>query len=142
NTSNSKKATPIPKKATLKTKKPPKKPAIHDAIDKTAGHLKKDNYLVIIKWLKIERNYNSCSGTAINLTPHQMKDQFNTYTDKYKKVHTKFILAGFGLTNEDQKAGISTINEKLESMLMHNLKTKLQNLPLLSLLEMKLEAVT
>ncbi|KNZ47681.1 hypothetical protein VP01_6223g1 [Puccinia sorghi] len=45
-----------------------------------------------------------------------MKDQFNTYKDNYKKVHTKSISTGFGLTNEDQKAGISTINENLESM--------------------------
>ncbi|KNZ48633.1 hypothetical protein VP01_5525g1 [Puccinia sorghi] len=28
-----------------------------------------------------------------------MKDQFNTYNDKYKKVHTKSISMGFGLTN-------------------------------------------
>ncbi|KNZ56398.1 uncharacterized protein VP01_2412g3 [Puccinia sorghi] len=32
--------------------------------DDTADHLKKDNYLVIIKWLKIEQNYNSCFGTG------------------------------------------------------------------------------
>ncbi|KNZ45061.1 hypothetical protein VP01_8523g1, partial [Puccinia sorghi] len=30
-----------------------------DATDKTAGHLKKDDHFVIIKWLKIEWNYNS-----------------------------------------------------------------------------------
>ncbi|KNZ45127.1 hypothetical protein VP01_8460g1, partial [Puccinia sorghi] len=69
---------------------------------------------------------------------------------------------GFGL-NEDQKAGISTINKKLEIMcpqyhamkevmggrafinpwfrLMHKLTTKWKHYPLLSLLEMKLEAV-
>ncbi|KNZ56575.1 hypothetical protein VP01_2372g1 [Puccinia sorghi] len=35
---------------------------------------------------------------------------------KYKKVHTKSISTGFGLTGEDQNVGISTINEKLESM--------------------------
>ncbi|KNZ48421.1 uncharacterized protein VP01_5682g1, partial [Puccinia sorghi] len=92
--------------------------------DKTEGHLKKEDYLVIIKWLKIERNYNSCFGTGkapavghpakgkingfemmainlrnqspskINLTPHQMKYQFNTYKDKYKKVHTKSRATG------------------------------------------------
>ncbi|KNZ54757.1 uncharacterized protein VP01_2862g2, partial [Puccinia sorghi] len=32
--------------------------------DKTAGHLKKEDYLVIIKWLKIEWNYDSCFGTG------------------------------------------------------------------------------
>ncbi|KNZ63653.1 uncharacterized protein VP01_1117g3 [Puccinia sorghi] len=35
-----------------------------DATDKTSVHLKKDNYLVIIIWLKIEQNYNSCFGTG------------------------------------------------------------------------------
>ncbi|KNZ62486.1 hypothetical protein VP01_1264g2 [Puccinia sorghi] len=79
--------------------------------------------LLIIKWLNIKRNYDSCFGTgkapAINLNPCKMKDQFNTYKDKYKKVHTKSISTGFGLTNEDQKVGISTINEKLESMFPH-----------------------
>ncbi|KNZ57844.1 uncharacterized protein VP01_205g4, partial [Puccinia sorghi] len=71
---------------------------------KETGHLKKLHYLVIIKWLKIEQNYNSCFGkrkapavgrpakgkingfemmainlrnqspSKINLTPHKMKD--------------------------------------------------------------------
>ncbi|KNZ48142.1 hypothetical protein VP01_5882g1 [Puccinia sorghi] len=36
-----------------------------------------------------------------------------------KKVHTKSITTGFGLTDEDRKAGISTINEKLERMCPH-----------------------
>ncbi|KNZ62082.1 uncharacterized protein VP01_13161g1 [Puccinia sorghi] len=83
---------------------------------KTAGHLKKDKNLVIIKWLNIEQNYNSFFGTGKAPT---MKDQFNTYKDKYKKVDTKSISMGFGLTNEDQKAEISTVNEKLESMCHH-----------------------
>ncbi|KNZ44211.1 uncharacterized protein VP01_940g6, partial [Puccinia sorghi] len=30
----------------------------------TAGQLKKQDYLVIIEWLKIERNYDSCFGTG------------------------------------------------------------------------------
>ncbi|KNZ61303.1 hypothetical protein VP01_1422g7 [Puccinia sorghi] len=70
----------MPKKASPKPTKPTtKKPAIRrkskknrgnnssedDASDKTAGHLKKDNNLVIIKWLKIEQNYNSCFGTGV-----------------------------------------------------------------------------
>ena len=48
-----------------------------------------------------------------------MKDWFNTYKYKHKKVHTKAISKGFGLTNEDRKAGISKIYEKLESMCSH-----------------------
>ncbi|KNZ64670.1 hypothetical protein VP01_10055g1 [Puccinia sorghi] len=45
-----------------------------------------------------------------------MKDKFNTYKEKYKKVHTKSISTGFGLTDEDQKGEISTIDEKIESL--------------------------
>ncbi|KNZ44355.1 uncharacterized protein VP01_923g1 [Puccinia sorghi] len=62
-------------------------------------------------------NLRDQSASKINLTPCQMKDQFNTYKDKYKKVHTKSMsTAGFGLTDKDQKVGIGSINEKLESM--------------------------
>jgi len=162
--STSKKTTTMPMKSNPASKKStPKRPAIRrkskkargndssadDDADKTTGHLKKDDYLIIIEWLKIEKNYNACFGTGkapavgrpakgkingfemmainlrnqsatkINLTPCQMKDRFNTYKDKYKKVHTKSISTGFGLTDEDRKAGISTIDEKLESMCPH-----------------------
>ncbi|KNZ47878.1 hypothetical protein VP01_6070g1 [Puccinia sorghi] len=44
--------------------------------------------------------------SKINLTPRQIKDQFNTYKDKYKKFHTKSISTGFGLTNEDQRGSL------------------------------------
>ena len=64
-------------------------------------------------------NLRNQSATKINLTPRQMKDRFNTYKDKYKKVHTKSISTGFWLTDEDCKVGISAINEKLESMFPH-----------------------
>ncbi|KNZ63226.1 hypothetical protein VP01_11703g1, partial [Puccinia sorghi] len=89
-------------------------------------------------------NYNSCFGTG------KAPAVGCPAKDKYKKVHTKYISRGFVLTNEDQNVGISTIDEKLESMcphyhamndLMHNLTMK-QHHPILSLLEMKLEAVT
>ncbi|KNZ61444.1 hypothetical protein VP01_139g5 [Puccinia sorghi] len=65
-------------------------------------------------------NLQNQSPLKINLTPHQMKDQFNTYKEKDKKFHTKSISTGFGLTNEDQNAGISTINENLERMCPHH----------------------
>ncbi|KNZ64220.1 hypothetical protein VP01_10536g1, partial [Puccinia sorghi] len=45
--------------------------------------------------------------------------EFNKTDDKYKKVHTKSISTGFVLTNDDQKARISTIHDKLESMCPH-----------------------
>ncbi|KNZ45992.1 hypothetical protein VP01_763g5 [Puccinia sorghi] len=69
----------MPKKATSNPMEPTtKKPAIQrkskknrgndssedDDADKTAGHLKKEDYLVIIEWLKIKWNYNSCFGTG------------------------------------------------------------------------------
>ena len=159
--STSKKTTTMPKKSTPASKKStPKRPAIRqkskkargndssadDDADKTTGHLKKDDYLIIIEWLKIEKNYNACFGTGkapavgqpakdkinvfemmainlwnqsptkIKLTPCQMKDWFNTYKDKHKKVHTKSISKGFELNDEDCKVGISTIDEKIESM--------------------------
>ncbi|KNZ47809.1 uncharacterized protein VP01_6115g1 [Puccinia sorghi] len=125
------------KKATPKPTKPnTKKPAIQrkskknrgnnssedDAADKTEGHLKKDNKMVIIEWLKIKHDgyqFLKSTPSKINLTPPQMKDQFNTYKVKYKKFHTKSIYMGFVLTNEDQKVGISTFNENLESMCPH-----------------------
>ncbi|KNZ44167.1 uncharacterized protein VP01_9444g1 [Puccinia sorghi] len=76
-TSTSKKS--MPKKASPKPTKPTtKNPAIQrkskknrgnnssedDAADKAVGHLKKEDYLIIIEWLKIKRNYNSCFGTG------------------------------------------------------------------------------
>ncbi|KNZ58220.1 hypothetical protein VP01_1974g10 [Puccinia sorghi] len=72
------------------------------------------------------------------------------HSQEYKKVHTKSISMGFGLANQDHKAGISKINEKLEIMcphyhtmnnLMHKLTTNTQKHSLLSLLEMRFEAV-
>ncbi|KNZ56013.1 hypothetical protein VP01_251g5 [Puccinia sorghi] len=136
----------MPKKTTPKPTKPnKKKPAIQrkskknrvndssedDAADKTTGHLKKCDNLLLWNW----------EGSCYQPNPLQMKDKFNNYKDMHKKFHTKSILMGFGLTNENQKAGISTVNEKLESMcphyhvmneLMHKLTTKPQHHPLLS----------
>ncbi|KNZ57748.1 hypothetical protein VP01_2082g4 [Puccinia sorghi] len=110
------KGTPKPKKQTPKKLSIPRKSKKNrgnnsledDAFDKTASHLKKEDYLVIIEWLNIKQNYNSCIGTgkapAVGCPA---------------KVHTKSIATGFGFTNEDQKVGISTIDEKLESMCPH-----------------------
>ena len=57
------------------------------------------------------------SPQEIELTAGQMKDQFNTYKDKYKKAHTKSLSTGFGLTPQDEKAGIKTIEDKLDNTL-------------------------
>ncbi|KNZ44985.1 uncharacterized protein VP01_8604g1 [Puccinia sorghi] len=118
----------MPKKATPKPMKPTtKKPAIQrkskknrgkhsyedDGADKKAIQLKKEDYLVIIEWLKIEWNYNSCFGTG------KAPSVGLPAKDKYNKFHTKYISTGFGLTNEDLNTGISKIDEKLESMCTH-----------------------
>ncbi|KNZ52295.1 hypothetical protein VP01_3625g3 [Puccinia sorghi] len=69
--------------------------------------------LEIIEWLKIKWNYDSCFGTG------KAPAVGCPAKDKYKKVQTKSSSTGFGLTNEDQKVVISTIDEKLESMCPH-----------------------
>ncbi|POW23133.1 hypothetical protein PSHT_00574 [Puccinia striiformis] len=143
----------IKKKATTKkttTKKKTSKKKVDDSSDdsaaETPGHLKKSDYLILINWLKIKKNYEACFGTGkappvgrpvkgtingfelmainlqnqspskINLTARKMKDRFNSYKDKYKKAHTEATSTGFGLTAADQKAGVRTIEEKLEKM--------------------------
>ncbi|KNZ51595.1 uncharacterized protein VP01_3890g2 [Puccinia sorghi] len=92
----------------MPTKPTTKKPAIQrkskknrgnnssEDYDKTAGHLKKEDYLIIIEWLKIKQNYNSCFGTGILLLVVQQK-----------------------INPISTKTRICTINEKLESMCPH-----------------------
>jgi len=100
-------------------------------VEKTTAHLKREDYLIIINWLLIEQNYDSCfrSGKAppdgkpfkvkidgyeimsinlwkqspkkIKLKARQMKDGFKTYKDNYKKENTKYLLTGFGLNPHD-----------------------------------------
>ncbi|PLW30271.1 hypothetical protein PCANC_23358 [Puccinia coronata f. sp. avenae] len=153
----------MPPKKAIKKKAPPKKPTRgrkptkkaaevstnNNPAEKTTGHLKKDDYLVIIDWLKIKKNYDACFGTGkaplvgrppkgtingfelmainlrnqstskISLSSRQMKDRFNSYKDKYKKTHTLSLATGFGLTPEDQQTGIQTIEQKLDSLCPH-----------------------
>ena len=33
-------------------------------VEETTPHLKREDYLIIINWLSIERNYNSCFGSG------------------------------------------------------------------------------
>lgn len=151
----------MPPKKAIKKKAAPQKPTRgrkptkkaaevgNDAAEKTTGHLKKDDYLVIIDWLKIKKNYDACFGTGkaplvgrppkgtingfelmainlrnqspskISLSSRQMKDRFNSYKDKYKKTHTLSLATGFGLTPEDRQMGIQTIEQKLDNMCPH-----------------------
>ena len=46
------------------TKKAAKVSMDNNAAEKTTGHLKKEDYLVIINWLKIKKNYDACFGTG------------------------------------------------------------------------------
>ncbi|KAA1101920.1 hypothetical protein PGT21_033103 [Puccinia graminis f. sp. tritici] len=117
-----------------------------DELGSSQGHLKIEDYEIIIDWLRDKKNYVACFGdgkapaigrrpkamingyelmaihlrnvspTKINLTPRQMKDRFKSYKDKYKKAHTKSMSTGSGLTPADRKAGITTIEDKLENM--------------------------
>ena len=68
----------MPPKKAIKKKAAPKKPTRgrkptkkaakvsmdNNAAEKTTGHLKKEDYLVIINWLKIKKNYDACFGTG------------------------------------------------------------------------------
>ncbi|KNZ64150.1 hypothetical protein VP01_10608g1, partial [Puccinia sorghi] len=112
--------------------------------------------VVIIKCLKIEQNYNACfdgKAPAVGCPAKVKINGFEMMAINLQNQSASNInpTPCFGLINKDQKVGISTIVEKLESMyphyhsmnkLMHKLTTKRQHHPLLSLLEMRLEAVT
>jgi hypothetical protein len=66
----------MPPKEAIKKKAAPKKPTRgikprkkaakvstnNNAAEKTTGHLKKEDYLFIIDWLKIKNNYDACFG--------------------------------------------------------------------------------
>jgi hypothetical protein len=56
-----------PKKPT-RVRKPTKKAANfstnNNSAEKITGHLKKEDYLFIINWLKIKKNYDACFGTG------------------------------------------------------------------------------
>jgi hypothetical protein len=125
--SKNKAAPKKPTRGRKPTKRAAKVSTNNDAAEKTTGHLKKGNYLVIIDWLKIKKNYDACFGkgkapllgqppkgtingfelmainlqnqslSKISLSSRQMKDCFNSYKDKYKKTHTLSLATGFGL---------------------------------------------
>ncbi|KNZ63048.1 hypothetical protein VP01_1193g11 [Puccinia sorghi] len=79
--------------------------------DRTGGHLKEENYLVKSNGSRLNRITMPALEVGRLILINSTHSMTNT-----KKVHTKSISTGFGLTNQDQKVGISTINEKLETM--------------------------
>ena len=52
----------------------------------------------------------------LDLTGKKMAERFKNYKSKYWKAHILSCSTGFGLTDKDQKAGIHTVAEKLESI--------------------------
>ena len=110
------------------------------------GHLKKEDYLTIVTWLTDQKNFAACFGTGkstsvgrppknkvngftlmalhlkqktkdrFNLSSKQMQERFKNYQTKYRKAHLLASSTGFGLTEEDEKKGIKSIFEKLDSM--------------------------
>ncbi|KNZ48543.1 hypothetical protein VP01_5598g1, partial [Puccinia sorghi] len=88
-----------------------------DAADKTASHLKKDCYLVIIKWLKIKQNYNACFGNGkAPAVGCPAKDQPNPLSGEGTIQHLQRQLQEIPHQLIHFQ---STINEKLESMCSH-----------------------
>ena len=67
----------------------------------------------------MEINLSNQSSLKINLASRQIKDFFNSYKDKYKKAHTQSLVTGLGLTPDDWKNKIETIEKKLDSMCPH-----------------------
>ncbi|POW04336.1 hypothetical protein PSHT_11253 [Puccinia striiformis] len=131
---------------TPKTTKSKKKAETVEEVSTTQSHLKREDYQIIINWLRNKRNFERCHGydkappvgrpvkgtingfelMAINLrnlspskivlNARQMKERFKTYKGKFKKAHTESLSTGFGLTAADKKKGIKTIEAKLDNM--------------------------
>ncbi|KAA1117608.1 hypothetical protein PGT21_016401 [Puccinia graminis f. sp. tritici] len=104
---------PKKKRATPKNTRSKKN---NDELGSSQGHLKIEDYEIIIDWLRDKKNYVACFGngkapaigrrpkamingyelmaiylqnvspTKINLTPRQMKARFKSYKDKYKSI--------------------------------------------------------
>ncbi|KAI9607692.1 hypothetical protein KEM48_003479 [Puccinia striiformis f. sp. tritici PST-130] len=131
---------------TPKKNKSKKKAETVEEVLTTQSHLKREDYQIIINWLRNKKNFERCHGydkahpvgrpvkgmingfelTAINLrnlspskivfNAQQMKERFKTYKGKFKKAHTESLSTGFGLTAADKKKGIKTIEAKLDNM--------------------------
>ena len=112
----------------------------------SSGQLAKDNHLILINWLKDKAHYEACFGSEnktrvgrppsskvngfllmanklknktkgrLDLTSKQMRKQFKNYRAKYKKAQMAASSTGFGLNDNDEANGISSVSEKLNSM--------------------------
>ncbi|KNE95541.1 hypothetical protein PSTG_11146 [Puccinia striiformis f. sp. tritici PST-78] len=105
---------------TPKTTKSKKKAETVEEVLTTQSHLKREDYQIIINWLRNKRNFERCHGydkaPPIILNARQMKERFKTYKGKFKKAHTESLSTGFGLTAANKKKGIKTIEAKLDNM--------------------------
>ncbi|PLW06508.1 hypothetical protein PCASD_11071 [Puccinia coronata f. sp. avenae] len=120
----------MPPKKAIKKKAPPKKPTRGqkptkkaaevstdiDPAEKTTGHLKKDNYLVIIDWLKIKKNYDACFGTGkaplVGRPPKVTINGFELMAINLRDQSTSKI-------SLNRQTGIQTIEQKLDSLCPH-----------------------
>ena len=117
-----------------------------DGSDTISGHMRQEDYRLIVDWLQIKTNYQACFGTGkstsvgrppktkingyqlmalhlrnktqgrLDLTPKKMADRFKTYRSKYRKAQMLSKSTGFGLTDEDRLQGISSVAQKLDTL--------------------------
>ncbi|MBW0544008.1 hypothetical protein O181_083723 [Austropuccinia psidii MF-1] len=121
-------------------------PKISSGLPHPSGHLTRPDYLCIINWLTHKSNFDACFGTGgstlvgrppsskkngfhlmaievnkksqhrLNLSATSIGDQWHTYKKKYTTAKKFENLTWAGITEEDEKKGMHTMSDKLESM--------------------------
>ncbi|MBW0591057.1 hypothetical protein O181_130772 [Austropuccinia psidii MF-1] len=121
-------------------------PNISSGLPHPSGHLTQPDYLCIINWLTHKSNFDAFLGTGgstsvgrppsskkngfhlmaievnkksqhrLNLSATSIHDQWHTYKKKYTTTKKFENLTGEGITEEDEKKGLHTMADKLESM--------------------------
>ncbi|MBW0561255.1 hypothetical protein O181_100970 [Austropuccinia psidii MF-1] len=121
-------------------------PKISSGLPHPSGHLTRPDYLCIINWLTHKSNFDACFGTGgstsvgrtpsskkngfhlmaievnkksrhrLNLSATSICDRWRTYKKKYTTAKKFENLTGAGITEEDEKKGLHTMADKLESM--------------------------
>ncbi|KAI9622940.1 hypothetical protein H4Q26_014880 [Puccinia striiformis f. sp. tritici PST-130] len=95
---------------TPKTTKSKKKAETVEEVSTTQSHLKREDYQIIINWLRNKRNFERCHGYD------KAPPVGRPVKGKFKKAHTESLSTGFGLTAANKKKGIKTIEAKLDNM--------------------------